>query len=214
MTLMLQPHLAGRREGVLRLGLGSRIARIHQQRKDGRRRHQFMQQLQPLSRSAGGQIGYAGHVAAWLVQTGDKPNLDWIGLDRKDSRNCRRCAFRRQRSRKPNGGYQRHPAIDQIRGKGWQSTVIALRRVVDDRHRLVSDIAFDLEALIEDREFDGGCRRQYPKNRSPASAAASARAANGAANAAQPNKRMISRRRNGLLRRARVGTAALFGRFI
>jgi hypothetical protein len=44
----LQPESAGRRLQVYRLGHGSRIGRVDQERDDGRRGDHLMQQLQPL----------------------------------------------------------------------------------------------------------------------------------------------------------------------
>jgi hypothetical protein len=55
---------AGRRLRVLRQGLGIGIGRVDEQRNDGGRRDQLVQQRQPLRRQLRVQQAHAGEVAA------------------------------------------------------------------------------------------------------------------------------------------------------
>ena len=48
-----------------------------------------MRQLEPLWPYVYVQISYARQITAGSVQTGDKPNLDWVDSYREDDRNGR-----------------------------------------------------------------------------------------------------------------------------
>ena len=60
--MKLQPEGARRRLQVSRQGLGTGVGRVDEERNDGRRGHQLMQQFQPLRSHLDGQRGDACEV--------------------------------------------------------------------------------------------------------------------------------------------------------
>ena len=79
---------APRRARTLRLSMG--IARIDEHANHGRRRDQFVHQLQPLRPQLRAEIAEPGDVAARLIEAGDKAHHDRITIAHEDDRNRRR----------------------------------------------------------------------------------------------------------------------------
>ncbi len=107
----------------LRQTLGIGIGRVDEQRNDGGRGDQLVQQLQPLRRQLRVQQAHAGEIAARPVQAGDKAELDRIeahdehdrnGRGRRLGRQRRRCRSRRSRSLDGEPDRPQVPAVDRI----------------------------------------------------------------------------------------------------
>ena len=113
---------------------------IDEQAIDGRRRHQFTQQLHPL-RPELSVKGHAGDVAARPVEAGDESRLDRVITAGEDDRNgggrrlCRqgRSSAVRGDHSSPFAGPDRPPTLESI--------VLALRPAVFDRHVAALDVA-------------------------------------------------------------------------
>jgi hypothetical protein len=87
--LYLYTHFLNGRESIVGLYVSVRILRIEKKSKYRRCRDRCVQQFQTLVFSPNGHAGHAGHIRSGMIEARDKPNLDWICIDRKHDRSFR-----------------------------------------------------------------------------------------------------------------------------
>src|SRR5262249_12331187 len=107
------------------------------------------QQLEPLGRQFGGDVAEAGEVAAGPGETGDQARPDRVADAGEDDRDCRGCAFRRERRNLPWGHDHVDLATDEVSGQCRQPIIVTLRPAVFDRQALSLDVADLTQSLVE-----------------------------------------------------------------
>ena len=86
-----------------------------------------MQQLHPFRPYFGSQRGYAGKVAAWAREAGDKSRRDRvISSSEYDWNSCARRLCREQRRRSVRGNYARIPRMTADFGNARRDSDIAI----------------------------------------------------------------------------------------
>jgi hypothetical protein len=137
----LQPERMRRLLHVSRLGLGSRILRVHERTDNLGCGYQIVQQSQSFRHQLGTQLGHAGDVAIRPIEAGHQAERDWvtgrIEDDRNDSGRSLGCEGRGCASR----GDHDHLSAHQIGRHPRQSIVLALRPTVFDLDVMVLDVA-------------------------------------------------------------------------
>ena len=130
--------------------LGNRVVRVHEQGDHAGLGNQFGKQLESLGIQLGGEHAHAREVATGSGETGDEACRDRVVAADEDDRDCRGCAFRRQRRR---GAATRRDhvdlAADEVGRQCGQPIIVALGPPVFDRHVLSLDIAGFAQSLPE-----------------------------------------------------------------
>jgi hypothetical protein len=93
--------------------------------------------------------GDAADIRSGMAEVGDKSDLNRVRVNRKNDWNARRRGFGCQSRRTAQRGYQIDPAIDQVGGKLWQASVIALSGMVFDCQVLISGEAFNFQCFVK-----------------------------------------------------------------
>ena len=147
----LEPEDAGRRLHVSRYSLRERrVGRVDEQGHDGGLWDDLVQQLQPLRPDRHGELGDAGHIAAWLTQAGYKSKGNRIATDREDDRNpCGRGLCRQGRRGAAERGDHGHLTTNQIGRKRRQSIILTACPAVLDGYVATLVIAGLVQALAE-----------------------------------------------------------------
>ena len=152
---------ARRRLDVVRLRLGVRIARVHEQGDDAGAGDDFAQQLQALRLQCRGQNADPRRVSAGPVHAGHEAQFDRIAPGSEDDRDgCSRRLGRPRRRSAAGGSDHSHPMADQLGRQCRQSIVLAIGRAVLNRNVLALNIARLFQSFAEPcDEICGFCGR-------------------------------------------------------
>src|SRR5262249_37941843 len=119
--------------------------------------NQLVQESETLSLHLANKKVYTCRVAAGPVETGDKPQLDWVVTAGEHDRNCRRRLFGCQRgpdaSRRTDDADLRPKQVDD---ECRQSIVLTLGPAIFDGDVLPFDVSALLQSLMECCECIGG----------------------------------------------------------
>src|ERR1700730_3676044 len=113
-----------------------------------------MQQLQAFCRHIDSQSSYAREITARMIKAIDETNLDRVGAEHENDRDCLRGPFCGKRrwgpTRRSDHG---HRTANQFSCKRWQPIVMAFRPAVFYRHIPTIDITSFGQASLESSNF-------------------------------------------------------------
>jgi hypothetical protein len=132
---------------VSRLGLGSRIGRVHKQTDSRGCGYQIVQQPQSFRHQLGTQLGHAGDVATRPVQAGHQAKLDRVTGRLEDDRNGSGRTFGCEGCGRAGRCDHAYPSAHQIGHQSRKSIVVPLRPMVFDRDVLALDVTSFAYAL-------------------------------------------------------------------
>ena len=137
----------------LRIGRGTRIDRIHENRDDGGLGQDLAQYFDPLRSERGVIECDARDVAAWSVQARDEAVADRVGAFREHDRNGSGCCLCRDRRGHAAGNEDdRRLAPDQIGCEFGQPVELVVSEAIFDCDRAAFDKASLVQALQDRRQ--------------------------------------------------------------